>query len=87
MLDQDALALLKNAAGAFEIYEKHSVRLYRRTKDGSDQRVDVEITDAGAGMANRYSVRAESEDGRIASGNPAATLQASLAVVHWGVLG
>jgi len=60
---------------------------FRRQKDGSDKGVKIEILDHGeACPSGRFSVRAESEDGKKAFGNGDDDLQAALAMVHWGDL-
>jgi hypothetical protein len=71
-------------ANFFEVYEVHSFEGYRETADGSNQEVNVKILDMGPGAAHlRYSVKATSEDGKVARGNPAGTIDEAIAITHW----
>ena len=87
MPDTAFLAKLKEATGAAEAYQVWTFRLYRRTQEGRPQNVNVTVLDAGPEAPNRYSIHAEAEDGRSASGNPDESLDAALAAVHWTDLG
>lgn len=86
-MDDSVLDQIIRAAGANEGYEVRHFRLYRQTKRGTLQRVDVEVLDEGRAGQTRYSVYAKSEDGKLAAGNPAPSLQVAIAIVHWGELG
>ncbi len=71
-------------ANFFEIYEVHSFKGYREAADGSNQEVNVKILDMGPGAGHqRYSVEATSEDGQVARGNPAGTIDEAIAITHW----
>ena len=70
-----------------EIYLRHEFKAYRRTRDGRDQAVTIEVLDAGPGHSySRFQVYATAEDGATAAGNPDASIAAAIAVVHWGDL-
>ena len=76
---------LEQQADFFEVYEViREFEAYRHTKSGEDQKVTVRILDAGPdeGM-NRYTVDAESEDGKRATGNAYDTIDMALSGVHW----
>jgi len=88
MLERDeVLKLLMEASRSFEGYSVQQFMMYRETKSGSTQRVDVDVLDAGEAEANRYSIHARSDDGKTASGNPDKDLGVAIAMVHWGNLG
>jgi hypothetical protein len=74
------------AVGFFEVYEKSTFQCYRKKKSGDVQTVTVEILDAGPGDQARYQCVATGDDGSTATGNPASTIEAVLATVHWGEL-
>jgi hypothetical protein len=66
-----------------EVYPKTTFKCYRNKKNGGVQEVEVEILDAGPGERDRYHCTATSEDGKVATGNPASTIEAVLAPLHW----
>ena len=82
----DALAVLKETIGVFEIYQVSTFRMYRKPKGGGVQELTVEVWDAGPQEPSRYHVIATTEDGREASGNAGSTIQEAIAFVHWGDL-
>lgn len=87
MLPTDALAKLKEMSGAFEAYHRMSYVCHRTRRDGTIDRIDVDILDAGPHEPLRYSVHARSKvSGKTAGGNSHASLEAALALVHWGDL-
>lgn len=60
-----------------------------RPADGGMQEVSVAVLDAGEGVVpDRYAVFARSEDGKVARGNPAATLDEAVSnmAAHWSEL-
>lgn len=81
----ETIAELKKVAGFSEVYHTTSFRCFRHAKDGGVQEVTVEIYDAGPDVDEdlRYSCAAHSDDGKVASGNPGATIGVALATVHW----
>jgi hypothetical protein len=87
MEENEVLRLLMDASRSFEGYSVQQFIMYRETKSGSTQRVDVDVLDAGEGEANRFSIHARAEDGKTASGNPDKTLAVAITLVHWGNLG
>lgn len=83
---QEVMNRLKDEVEAkfFEVYEVHSFEGYRQAADGSNQEVNVKILDMGPDAGDqRYSVEAISEDGKIARGNPARTVDEAIAITHW----
>jgi len=74
--------------GFLEVYEEHTFRCYRHDKNGNLQRVTLTVLDAGPTSDSdlRYHVLAATAEGHVASGSPDATLDAALAIVHWGDL-
>jgi hypothetical protein len=82
-----ALNFLKKTNTFFETYHVTTLQCYRNTKAGGVQEVRVEILDAGPDYSGgRYQVHATTKDGKAASGNSMADIEAALAVVHWGDL-
>lgn len=84
----DVIDKLKRLGDLNAVYQKHVFECHRRAKDGSDQVVTVVILDGGPNVESglRYHVSATTPDGRGASGNGNASLDAALATVHWGSL-
>jgi hypothetical protein len=82
----DALTVLKETIGVFDIYEVSTFKIYRKSKDGGVQELTVEVWDAGPRESSRYHVIATAKDGRAASGNAGSTIQEAIAFVHWGDL-
>lgn len=82
--EAEILEMLKKETGANEAYRRTEYMLYRDNKSGGVQEVRVEILDGGPAMGNaRYHVKATSDDGRVATGNPDKSLETALAIVHW----
>jgi hypothetical protein len=82
----DAIDQLKQVPNITHAYHVMAFVCYRNAKGAPNQRVRVEILDAGPDPAlasRRYMVWARSENGKFASGNSADTVQAALALVHW----
>jgi|SRR6516225_1591911 hypothetical protein len=77
------LAELQAVTGAFEAYHVATFECYRRMKTGSTQIIRVELFDDGSSGTGRFWVRAKSDDGKEASGNPAPSLDMALRFVHW----
>ena len=84
-MDQAKVAQqLTQYADIFEVYHKTSFECYRHTKDGGIQTVTVDILDMGPEKGDlRYTCVAKSEDGRMATGNPARSVDEVLPTVHW----
>jgi hypothetical protein len=73
--------------GFSEVYQVHAFECYRTRDDGQMQTVQVRILDAGLSAKQpRYRCYAKAGDGRNATGNPGDSIEAALAVVHWGDL-
>ncbi len=85
MSEAEIINHLKRVSGFFEVYHKTSFECYRKAKDGSEQEVLVEILDAGSDVdpQRRYQCVATTKDGKIATGNPAASIDVVLSLVHW----
>lgn len=85
MTENEIIEQLKRVTGSFEVYQKTSFVCYRDAKDGSVQEVLVDILDAGIGVEPqlRYSCIARTKDGKVATGNPASSIDAMLSIVHW----
>ena len=85
MSEAEIINHLKRVSGFFEVYHKTSFECYRKAKDGSEQEVLVEILDAGPDVdpQRRYQCVATTKDGKIATGNPAASIDVALSIVHW----
>jgi hypothetical protein len=75
--------------GVFEVHQKvASFKCYRKTSDGSDQEVVVEVFDSGPEdrPSIRYHVVATSEEGRSATCNGCESIDVALMTVHWNEL-
>lgn len=83
----EVLQHLREASGAFEAFETRRFVLYRTTGSGKVQKVCVTVTDSGEDSLTRFSVRAETDDGKSAAGNPHDQLSAAIKLVHWQNLG
>ena len=82
-LDTDA-AIVELGRLFSEAWHRTDFTVY--TTDG--HKIAVTILDAGpTGSRNRYCVKATTEDGRMASGNAAESIDAALSIVHWGEIG
>lgn len=82
----DLIPEIKKFSDIFEAYHVTTFQCYRNRKDGTPQKITVEIHDSGNNESpgpGRYSCVAKSEDGTAASGNSSDTIQAALAQVHW----
>jgi hypothetical protein len=83
----ETIRLLKSLHGVdlFEVYHKTTFDCYRERKDGGTEMVTVEILDAGPDVDHglRYHCKATSERGKLATSNPAGTIQQVLATLHW----
>jgi hypothetical protein len=86
MTEAEIIEKLKEVDGAHEVYHVISrFTLLRRTDDGNNQEVTVEILDAGpnANQNLRYHCMAKADDGRSATGNPDSSIEFALMNVHW----
>jgi len=88
MLDANAtIEHLKKLPGVFEAYHVSMFTCYREAEDGSDEEITVEVLDAGEGAGpSRYSAIARPEDGGVAHGDPAQTVEEALSNVRWAEL-
>lgn len=79
---------LKKECNIYEVYHKTGFHCVREAKNGHSQKVEVDILDAGPDVDPplRYSCEAKSEDGKVATGNPAETINEMLSIVHWDKL-
>jgi len=79
-----ALAALQNHANFFELYQVTTFTGYRKTKQGDNQEVSVDLLDRGPDHPSaRYTVTATAKDGRSAGGNDSASIEEAIAIVHW----
>ena len=71
--------------GFSEAAHKTSFTALRKTKDGRVQEVCIDILDIGSDIdsQSRYSCEARTEDGRMATGNPASSISDALLTIHW----
>jgi hypothetical protein len=84
MNEEDVMKQLKKEARFFEIYHKTSFLGYRKNAKGEDQEVAVDILDMGSGTGDsRYSCIATTKDGKMATGNPASSIDVAISIVHW----
>lgn len=85
MSQTDIINQLKKATGSFEAYHKTFFECYRNTKDGNVEEVFFEILDAGSDVDPqlRYQCVARTSDGKMATGNPASSLDEVISQVHW----
>lgn len=86
MSEAEIINHLKKVSGFLEVYHKTSFECSRKAKDGSEQEVLVEILDAGPDVEKpqlRYQCVATTKDGKIATGNPADSIDVALSIVHW----
>ena len=85
-IELKAINFLKKVCNFSEVYHRITFKCVRKT-NGGVQEVLVEILDAGPEYSGgRYQVFATSTDGKSASGNPMADIEAALAIVPWGKL-
>ncbi len=81
------VAQLKKYANIFEVCQKTTFTGYREDKSGNTQKVEVDILDAGPNRPElRYTCIAQSEDGKMATGNPESTIDMAILGVHWNNL-
>ena len=82
--EADVMKQLKKYARFFEIYHKTSFCGYRRKANGEEQEVSVDIRDRGSEAGNsRYSCVATTNDGKMATGNSASSIEEAISFVHW----
>jgi hypothetical protein len=88
MLEVEIISYLKKLTGSSEVYHKTSFECYRKAKDGTEQEVLVEILDGGTDVdpQRRYHCSATTKDGKMATGNPAESIEVVLSLVHWDEL-
>jgi hypothetical protein len=84
MTEKNTVNILKSF-GFFEVSHITSFECYRKAKDGTTQKVIVEILDAGLDVNPelRYQCEARTEDGKMATGNPASSIYDVISTVHW----
>ncbi len=80
---KEILFRLKNAGSFFELYEVTTFMGYRNDTQGNVCAVEIKVFDSGEPGSKRYHVIAEDEHGRIATGNPASTIDEAITFVHW----
>jgi hypothetical protein len=71
--------------GVLTVQHVSTFEVHRRKNEMETQTVTVRVYDAGenAVSGRRYSCTAQSEDGLVASGNSAASLEEVFATLHW----
>ncbi|OMH27074.1 hypothetical protein BKD30_04090 [Tersicoccus phoenicis] len=79
----EVIELLDRVAEADETWRVETFRMHRRNKAGDHQDVTVEILDRGPTFSPRYSVSADSSDGKKCSGNSGDDLTQTISLVHW----
>lgn len=69
----------------FEVYHKDSFECIRNLGTGEMQTVEVTILDAGpdGDPQLRYRCVATTQDGKMATGNPADSIDMAVMIVHW----
>ena len=77
---------LKKASGCFELYHATTFKGYGNDEKGNVREVTITILDEGAPTPTRYHVYAQDEKGRAATGNSNGSLDAAIAITHWGDL-
>ena len=87
------IAYLNDLPDLFGAAHVTRFRCYRAAADGRAQRVTVEIFDEGLMLkqqgdgqeveVRRYSCVARSDDGKVASGNPAGNVRTALSTLRW----
>jgi len=72
-------------AGLYEVCHKTSFTGYRKDKNGETQEVEVDILDAGLSInpQYRYTCRATTKDGKMATGNPMPSAEDAISHAHW----
>jgi len=85
---ESVLTQLKGVGNFFEVYKKTTFTGYRHSNGDGEQKVEVEILDAGqSGGRNRYHCKATAVDsGKVATGNADSSLQTALNILHWSEL-
>lgn len=84
MNEAEIIKRLKEVTGFFEVYHKTSFEGWKRAKDGTYQRVTVDILDAGPEAGGlRYACHATSEDGKMATVASCPSIDVVLSTVHW----
>ena len=88
MNPSEVISYLTKTTRSEEAYHVSTFKLFRTSKDEHDQKVNVQIFDAGEEVNKhlRYYCVAESDDGRTALGNTAESIGEALSIVHWGDL-
>lgn len=81
MNEADVIEQLKKQ-GLFDIEHKTSFVGYRTDKNGQSQKLQIDIFDSYSGD-HRYSCVATTNDGKIATGNPAPYTDLAISNVHW----
>jgi hypothetical protein len=87
MNNEDVLKRLQQASGCFELAHVTTYKGYRSDGTGQTSRVTIEVHDHGTAAGDlRYLVVATDERGRVAAGNPDASLDLAIGMVHWDEL-
>lgn len=86
MDSKEIIGLLKTIGDMEEVTEIKWFHGYRK-KNGESEDITVKILDMGPDhLQDRYACIASSESGLEATGNKCATLEETIAVVHWNKL-
>jgi hypothetical protein len=87
MDSKEIIRLLKTFGHMEEVTEIKWFHGYRKKKNGETEDITVKILDMGPDHPQvRYACIASSESGLEATGNECATLEETIAVVHWNKL-
>ncbi len=80
----EMLRFLKKTEAVFEASAITTFHCVRRSKDGDEFKITVEVYDAGPESSARYTVTAKRDDGKAStSGNSHEQFDAAIAMVHW----
>jgi hypothetical protein len=80
----DTLQTLRKAGKLAEVYRVHRYKAYRDDALGLGREIEIEVLDRGPEFSHsRYGLKARDEDGRVATGNSAATLEEAILLLHW----
>jgi hypothetical protein len=85
----DEIDMIKQIEKAGDLFEVMKITTYRGYDKETQQEVKIEVQDMGPDAGEtRYSVVASLVDKpeKFTSGNPAASVDVALAMVHWGNL-
>ena len=84
--DEQVLDVLRlQMSGVLQVQRKKEFIVHRTLENGDVQKVTIDVLDAGPNVRDpqrRFKCTARADDGRIAAGNSAQTMEAALDLVH-----